>query len=143
MNLNCTVYPFTFKSDWWAVFGKHIFVLFPPNYVLTWWVFRTILSTHHNGVDGCVKWSCDIINYDDKKTSGICLTCWCHLSNIMLDSIFHESTKFLFSFILLVWFSYLFVVCFFLWGRWYFYFLQDDRDEICFITITSVGLGKC
>ena len=63
--------------------------------------------------------SCDHVtsfNYDDKKARDVGLTCWCHLSNIMPDSIFHESMTqgitCTVSFCLFV-FSYLFVVCFF------------------------------
>ena len=40
--------------------------------------------------------SCDHVtsfNYDDKKARDIGLTCWCHLSYIMPDSIFHESMR--------------------------------------------------
>ena len=95
--------------------------------------------------------SCDHVttfNYDDKKARYVGLTCWCHLSNIMPDSIFHESMRqeitCSVSFCLFV-FSYLFVACFFVvffFARWYFRFLQDERDGISFITITSVGVGK-
>ena len=40
--------------------------------------------------------SCDHVrsfNYDDKKARDVGLTCWCHLSNNMPDSIFHESMR--------------------------------------------------
>ena len=40
--------------------------------------------------------SCDHVtsfNYDDKKARDVDLTCWCHQSNIMLDSIFHENMR--------------------------------------------------
>ena len=40
--------------------------------------------------------SCDHVtsfNYDDKKARDEGLTCWCHLNNIMPDSIFHESIR--------------------------------------------------
>ena len=38
--------------------------------------------------------SCDRVtsfSYDDKKGSDVGFTCWCHLSNIIPDSIFHEN----------------------------------------------------
>ena len=52
--------------------------------------------------------------YDDKKARDVGLTCSCHLSNIIPDSIFHESirqgiTCFFFCFF----FPYLFAVCLF------------------------------
>ena len=40
--------------------------------------------------------SCDHVtsfNYDDKKPRYVGLTCWCHLSNIVTDCIFHESMR--------------------------------------------------
>ena len=40
--------------------------------------------------------SCDHVtsfNYDGKKARDVGLTCWCHLSNIMPDGIFHESMR--------------------------------------------------
>ena len=40
--------------------------------------------------------SCDNVssfNYDDKKARDVGLTCLCHLSNIMPDSISHESVR--------------------------------------------------
>ena len=53
-------------------------------------------------------------NYDDKKARHGSVTCWCHLSNIMPDSIFHKSMRqgitCSVSFCLFV-FPYLFVVC--------------------------------
>ena len=87
--------------------------------------------------------SCDHVtsfNYDDKKARDVGLTCWCHLSNIMPDSIFHESMRERIT----CSFLYLFVVCFFFFffAGWYFCFSQDERDGISFITITSMGVGK-
>ena len=95
--------------------------------------------------------SCDHVtsfNYDDKKVRDVGLTCWCHLSNIMTDSIFHESMRqgitCSVSFCLFV-FYILFVCCllfFFFFAGWYFCFPQDGRNGISCITITSEGVGK-
>ena len=60
-------------------------------------------------------------NYDDKKARNVGLTCRCHLSNIMSDSIYQKSMRqgincsVLFRLFV---FPYLFVVCFFFvfWG---------------------------
>ena len=65
-------------------------------------------------------------NYDGKKARDVGLTCWCHLSNIMPDSIFHESMSYG-------------ITCLFFQGDTC--FPQDERDQISFITITSVGMG--
>ena len=35
--------------------------MFPANQVLVSWGLRVILSDHHDGVDACLMWSCDII----------------------------------------------------------------------------------
>ena len=74
--------------------------------------------------------SCDHVissNYDDKKADDVGLTCSCHLSYIMSDSIFHESMRqgitCSVSFCLFV-FSYLFVVSFF----FFFFFLWGDTS---------------
>ena len=73
--------------------------------------------------------SCDhkiSFNYDGKKARDVGLTCWCHLSNIMPDSIiFHESMR---QGIIV------FLCCCFLAG-WYFCFLQGESDGISFITL--------
>ena len=72
--------------------------------------------------------SCDHVtsfNYDDKKARDVGLTCWCHLSSIMPDSIFYENMRQR----IICSFSYLFVVCF---CFCFFVFLQGD---------TSVFLG--
>ena len=76
--------------------------------------------------------SCDHVtsfNYDDKKARDVGLTCWCHLSNNMPDSIFHESMRQGITF-------------FFLMRGDTSCFPQDERNGISFITIKSVDLGK-
>ena len=67
-------------------------------------------------------------NHGGKKARDVGLTCRCHLSNIMPDSIFHDSMK---------------------WGMTQsFFFLrggnwnQHRRDGFSLITITPVGKGK-
>ena len=69
--------------------------------------------------------SCDHLtsfNYDDKKARDVGLTCWCHLSNNMPDSIFHESMR---QGITCVWrffcfcFVFLFFVVFLVCAGWY------------------------
>ena len=63
--------------------------------------------------------SCDHVtsNYDGKKARDVGLTCWCHLSNIMPDSIFHESIRqgitWISSFIFFLIFLFLFIYYFF------------------------------
>ena len=68
-------------------------------------------------------------NYGAKKARDVGLTCRCHLSNIMPDSIFYDSMG---------------------WGMIQFFFLrsgnhclpQHRRDGFSLITITPVGMGK-
>ena len=87
--------------------------------------------------------SCDHVtefNYDDKNARDVGLTCSCHLSNVMPDSIFHESMRqgitCSVSFCLFV-FSYLFVVCFlFFFRRNTSVFLRMKEME------PSVDMGK-
>ena len=67
-------------------------------------------------------------NYDGKKARDVDLTCSCHLSNNIPDSIFHESTRQGITPFCLVRGD---TSC----------FPQDERDGIGFITITSVGVG--
>ena len=60
--------------------------------------------------------------YDDKKARDVGLTCSCHLSNIIPDSIFHESIRQGITCFFFVFFPYLFTVCLFVFVL----FLQDD-----------------
>ena len=78
--------------------------------------------------------SCDHMtsfNYDGKKARDVGLTCSYHLSNIVPNSIFHESMR-------------LGITCVFVWIflQYDTCFPQDKRDGISFITITSMGVGK-
>ena len=83
-------------------------------------------------------------NYYNKNARDVDLTCWSHLSNIMPDSIFHESMRRVITcsvlFCLFFCIS-LFVCCAFFVG-WYFCFPLDKRDGINFITITWADMGK-
>ena len=97
-------------------------------------------------------------NYGGKKTRDVGLTCRCHLSNIMPDSIYHDSMGCGTTQFLLVFFVYLFVCllfrfifCFFVfWVFLLFFFLrsgnrclpQHRRDGFILITITPVGVVK-
>ena len=76
--------------------------------------------------------SCDHLtspNYDEKKVRDVGLTCQRHLSNIMSDSISHESMR-------------QGITCSSFCARLHFSFPQDERVGISFITITLVGMGK-
>ena len=93
--------------------------------------------------------SCDHVtsfNYDDKKARDVGLTCWCHLSNIMSDSIFHESIRWkincsvLFCLLVCLLFRIGFFACFFV--EWYFCFRQDEKYGISSITIKSAGVTR-
>ena len=102
--------------------------------------------------------SCDHVtsfNYDDKKARDVGLTCWCHLSSIMPDSIFHESMRQGITcsvlFCLFV-FSYLFVgsvLCGVVllfpsgWKRWnqFYHYNISGRGEILnYKGLTQMGL---
>ena len=81
-------------------------------------------------------------NYCGKKTRNVDLTCRCHLSNVMPDSIFYDSmgwgmTQLL---LLLLLFCFLFF-CFFLRGG-NCCLPQHWRDGFSLMTITPVGMGK-
>ena len=82
--------------------------------------------------------SCDHVtsfNYDGKKARDVGLTCWCHLSNIMPDSIFHESMRqgitCLFLFVCFFWSG---VILLFSsgWKRWnqFYHYNISGRGEI-------------
>ena len=61
--------------------------------------------------------SCDHVksfNYDGKKARDVGLTCSCHLSNIMLDSNFHESMRHRIPVCFFCFFVFMLVFCFFL-----------------------------
>ena len=107
-------------------------------------VFRVILSNDHNSVDACLIWHHLIMMLRD-----VSLTCWCHLSNIMPDSTFHESmgqgiyNLFCFSFLFVSLYfvvTVVFVFCCLFFVGWYFSFPLDGVDVISFTTIKSVGL---
>ena len=73
-------------------------------------------------------------NYGGKKARDVGLTCRCHLSNIMPDSIFYDSMGWGMTQLLLL-------LLFFLRGgnRC---LPQHRRDGFSLITITPVGMGK-
>ena len=73
-------------------------------------------------------------NYDGKKAGDVGLTCRCHLSNVMPDSIFYDSMGWGMTQLLLL-------LLFFLRGgnRC---LPQHRRDGFSLITITPVGMGK-
>ena len=54
-----------------------------------------LLSLANSSITVLTPVSYDVatFNYDDKKARDVRLTCWCHLSNIMPDSIFHEGRR--------------------------------------------------
>ena len=103
------------------------------------------IGLRHERVNGVVPVSCDHVtsfNYGDKKVRDIGFTCWYILSNIIPDSIFHESMRcwiicsILFLFVCLfvcLLCYYLFVVCFFslgaMLGGWCFCFLENERVD--------------
>ena len=69
-------------------------------------------------------------NYSGNKARGVGLTCRCHLSNIMPDSVFYDSMG---------------------WGITCPFFFESDIDCLpqrkrdgfsCLIIITPIGLGK-
>ena len=81
-----------FSSDWSAAFGKYVFVLFCSLPFKSWChkFFEISLAATKTVLKPV---SCDHLtsfNYDCKNTRDVDLTCWCNLSNIMSDSIFHE-----------------------------------------------------
>ena len=74
-------------------------------------------------------------NNDCKKARDAGLSCRCHLSNIMPDSILHECMGQRYLFCCLVCFLVIAVWFLFFYG-WYLCFPQSERDVISFITIT-------
>ena len=87
----------SFNSDWYVVFGEYIFVLFYSFSIKSWCYdfFELSLATT---IMLLTFVSCDYatsFNYDDKNTRAVGFTCWYHLSNIMLNSIFYESMRLL------------------------------------------------
>ena len=87
----------SFNSDWYVVFGEYIFVLFYSFSIKSWCYdfFELSLATT---ITLLTFVSCDYatsFNYDDTNTRAVGLTCWYHLSNIMLNSIFYESMRLL------------------------------------------------
>ena len=87
--------------------------------------------------------SCDHVtfNYDDKKTRDVGLACWCHLSNIMPDSIFHKSIR---QWITCVCFLLLLLLLFFCCFFWCGVMLQFSSgwkrwNEICHYNISWRG----
>ena len=100
------------------------------------WVFRVFFSDHCNGVAS--------FNCDDKKTSVLGLTCWCHMSNIMPDFFFHERIwQRLTCFIFFMYFVFANVVALSLWIDTS-VFIDEVwwSDGTSFITITSVGMKQ-
>ena len=83
-------------------------------------------------------------NYGDKKARDVGLTCRCHLTNIMPESIFYDSMGWGDdSAVVVVVAVFLFVclfVCFLRDGNRYLY--QHRRDGFSLIIITPVGVGK-
>ena len=58
-----------------------------------------VVGDRHHGVDACVMVS---FNYSDKKARDVGLTCRCHLSNIMSDSILYDSMEWGITYFLVV-----------------------------------------
>ena len=77
-------------------------------------------------------------NYGGKKARDVGLTCRCHLSNIMPDSIFYDSMGWGMTQLLLL---FLYFVLFFL-RRGNRCLPQHRRDGFSLIAITPVGMGK-
>ena len=83
--------------------------------------------------------SCDHVtsfNYDDKKARDVGLTCWCHLSNNMPDSIFHESMRQGITCVCVF-----FCFCFFCAG-WYFLFSSGWKRWNQFYHYNISGCGE-
>ena len=88
--------------------------------------------------------ACDHVtsfNYDGKKARDVGVTFWCHMSNIVPDSMLHESMRqginvLFFCFVLVLYLFFLF------FARWYICFPYDERQGISFIDIKSVGVGE-
>ena len=72
-------------------------------------------------------------NYGGKKARDVGLTCRCHLSNIMPDSIFYDSMG---------WGMTRFVLFCFVFRVGIRCLPQHRRDGFSLITITPVGMGK-
>ena len=73
------------------------------------------------------------LNHGGKKPRDVGLTCRCHLSNIMPDSIFYDSMGWRMTQLLLLLFFLGVVIA---------VFFSIERDGFSLITITPVGMGK-
>ena len=75
-------------------------------------------------------------NYDGKKGRGVGLTCWCHASHNMLDSIFHESMRQGITWDFFILFIFFFGV------RWYFLFSSEWKRWNQFYHYNISGRGE-
>ena len=112
------------------------------------WIFLVIFSNHHDGLTPVSFNHVKSFNHDDKKVSDVGLTRWCHLSNIMSDSIFHkgvrqEITCFVLFFVYFC--LCLFLVCFFYrvtkwWNQFYRCNITGHEEILNYYRLRQKGL---
>ena len=108
--------------------------LFSLGLLILSYVFQVSFNNHHYGIETCLMWLGGIFNYDDQKARDVSLYCRCYLSNIMPESVFHETmgqgiTVFCFHccccFLLALLVLMLLLLCFLFYYGWYFSFLWN------------------